>query len=65
MQELNPYRGYESSVESVIAFWIGKKYNGRQHKNYLAGWDTCKQNINVKANQGDQYCICHRYNQPI
>ena len=50
MQELNPYRGYESSMEPVLHFGIGKNTVADSIK--IIWPDGAQQKeINVKANQ--------------
>ncbi len=50
MQELNPYRGYESSMEPVLHFGIGKNTVADSIKIIWPGGAQQKE-INVKANQ--------------
>ncbi|MEO5889618.1 MAG: VCBS repeat-containing protein [Ferruginibacter sp.] len=50
MQELNPYRGYESSMEPVLHFGIGKNTVADSIKIIWPGGELQKE-INVKTNQ--------------
>ncbi len=50
MQELNPYRGYESSMEPVLHFGIGKNIVADSIKIIWPGGEQQKE-ITVKANQ--------------